>query len=98
MSFDSFERPALGRRRFVQGLALGGVALGTGLWRPPAFAAGQAATVPVLRATDLALSIGQSAVNFTGRARPAITVNGSLPAPTLRWREGETVDIRVANT
>lgn len=98
MSFDSFERPALGRRRFVQGLALGGVALGTGLWRPPAFASGQAATVPVLRATDLALSIGQSAVNFTGRARPAITVNGSLPAPTLRWREGETVDIRVANT
>ncbi len=27
----------------------------------------------------------------------ATTVNGSLPAPTLRWREGDTVTIRVKN-
>jgi CopA family copper-resistance protein len=99
MSSDFFERPALpGRRRFVQGLAVGGVALGTGLWRPSAFATGQPAEVPVLRATELALSIGTLPVDFTGRARQAITVNGSLPAPTLRWREGDTVSVRVANT
>ena len=29
--------------------------------------------------------------------RTAITANGSLPAPTLRWREGDTVTLRVAN-
>ncbi|MFT4246649.1 MAG: copper resistance system multicopper oxidase [Pseudomonas sp.] len=98
MSSDFLERPALGRRRFVQGLAAGGVALGAGLWRPPAFAAGRPAEVPVLRATELALSIGTLPVDFTGRARQAITVNGSLPAPTLRWREGESVSVRVANT
>jgi CopA family copper-resistance protein len=28
----------------------------------------------------------------------AVTINGSLPAPTLRWREGDTVTIRVKNT
>ncbi|MEE7546515.1 copper resistance system multicopper oxidase, partial [Xanthomonas sp. Kuri4-1] len=66
-------------------------------WRLPALAAGQPAAVPVLRDTTLALSIGQSPVNFTGRTRPAITVNHSLPAPTLRWREGDTVNVRVAN-
>ncbi|MEP6634403.1 MAG: copper resistance system multicopper oxidase, partial [Luteimonas sp.] len=43
------------------------------------------------------LTIGQTPVNFTGRTRPAITVNGTLPAPTLRWREGDTVTLRVAN-
>jgi CopA family copper-resistance protein len=90
-------RGALSRRRFVQGLALGGVAAGAGLWRLPARAAHLAA-VPELRGHDLRLSIGRAPVDFTGRARSAITVNGSLPAPTLRWREGDTVTVRVANT
>lgn len=96
MNHDAFPGP-LSRRRFVQGLALGGVAAGAGLWRLPAFAANPSA-VPELRGNDLQLAIGRSRVDFTGRGRPAITVNGSLPAPTLRWREGETVTIRVANT
>ncbi len=89
----------IGRRRFVTGLAAGGVAAGLGLWRGPAWAAaGHAAGgVPVLTGTDFDLSIGTSPVNFTGRTRPAMTVNGSLPAPTLRWREGDTVTLRVAN-
>ena len=89
----------IGRRRFVTGLAAGGVAAGLGLWRGPAWAAaGQAAGgVPVLTGTDFDLSIGTSPVNFTGRTRPAMTVNGSLPAPILRWREGDTVTLRVAN-
>lgn len=86
------------RRRFVTGLAVGGVAAGMGLWRLPAFAAtGDAATVQTLTGTEFDLSIATSPVNFTGRARPAITVNGTLPAPILRWREGDTVTLRVAN-
>ena len=87
------------RRRFVTGLAVGGVAAGMGLWRLPAFATsgGAAAPTQMLTGTDFDLSIGTSPVNFTGRARPAITVNGTLPAPILRWREGDTVTLRVAN-
>jgi len=96
MNHDAFRGP-LSRRRFVQGLALGGVAAGAGLWRLPALAANPIA-VPELRGSDLQLAIGRSRVDFTDRARSAITVNGSLPAPTLRWREGDTVTIRVANT
>ncbi len=89
----------IGRRRFVTGLAAGGVGAGLGLWRGSAWAAaGQAAgAVPLLAGTDFDLSIGTSPVNFTGRTRPAMTVNGSLPAPILRWREGDTVTLRVAN-
>ena len=98
--FLSDPRSVLSRRRFVQGLALGGVVAGTGLWRVgDAFAApARAATAGELRGTDLSLAIGRSTVDFTGRARSAVTVNGSLPAPILRWREGDTVNIRVANT
>ena len=36
-------------------------------------------------------------MNFTGKTRTAITVNGSVPAPLLRWREGTTVNLRVSN-
>src|SRR5690606_30661357 len=31
------------------------------------------------------------------RERTAVTVNGTLPAPVLRWREGERVTLRVNN-
>ena len=51
----------------------------------------------VLSDTRIELAIGESLANFTGRTRPAITVNGSLPAPILRWREGQTVDLFVRN-
>jgi CopA family copper-resistance protein len=85
------------RRRFVQGLAAGGVVAGLGLWPRPGHA-GQADGQPqVLSGTDFHLTIGEMPVNFTGRTRPAITVNGSLPAPLLRWREGTTVTLRVTN-
>jgi CopA family copper-resistance protein len=94
--------PMPSRRLFVQGLAAGGVAAGlaaTGL-SPRAFAAAGpalAAAPQVLSGQAFQLSIGESLANFTGRTRPAITVNGSLPAPILRWREGDTVTVRVAN-
>ncbi|HEY5849874.1 MAG TPA: copper resistance system multicopper oxidase [Lysobacter sp.] len=90
--------PSQSRRRFVTGLSAGGVAVGSGLWRLPAMAATGAATAPqTLTGTEFDLSIGTSPVNFTGHVRPAVTVNGSLPAPILRWREGDTVTLRVAN-
>ena len=55
-------------------------------------------TAPVLTGTEFNLEVGQSPVNFTGNPRMAFTINGSVPAPTLRWREGDTVTIRVKNT
>ncbi|MBF6025417.1 copper resistance system multicopper oxidase [Lysobacter niastensis] len=86
------------RRRFVTGLAVGGIAAGAGLWRQPAFAtAGLAVSPQTLTGTQFDLSIGAAPVNFTGSTRPAITVNGSIPGPVLRWREGDAVTLRVAN-
>ncbi|MCU5787791.1 copper resistance system multicopper oxidase [Alloalcanivorax marinus] len=89
--------PSWGRRRFVQGLALGGAALGLGL-SPRQLLARQGQTgAAELSGTDFRLTLDSASVNLTGRRRPATLVNGSLPAPTLRWREGDTVTLAVTN-
>lgn len=85
------------RRRFVQGLAAGGAAAALGLWPRNSWALKGAGSNNVLSGTEFDLTIGETPMNFTGRVRPAITVNGSIPAPLLRWREGTTVNLRVSN-
>ena len=87
----------LDRRRFVQGLALGGAVAGLGLWPKPSYALATRKAAGVLAGTDFDLVIGETPMDFTGRVVPAVTVNGSLPAPLLRWREGTTVTLRVRN-
>ncbi len=52
---------------------------------------------PTLQGNQFDLGIGYSPINLTGKDRIATTVNGSVPAPTLRWKEGETVTLRVKN-
>jgi CopA family copper-resistance protein len=85
------------RRRFVQGLAIGSGVLATGLWPRGAMAAANAMGHPVLSGTKFDLTIAPMAVNITGRPRTATLVNGSMPAPILRWREGDTVTLNVTN-
>jgi FtsP/CotA-like multicopper oxidase with cupredoxin domain len=87
------DSPHRSRRRFVQSLALTGVAGGLGLWRNA-----QSAGASELSGNEFDLSIGALDVNLGGRRRTATVVNGQLPAPTLRWREGDTVTLRVRNT
>jgi len=89
----------LSRRAFVKGLALGGAATSLGLL--PAAALGQKSSsrepVSMLSGTNFDLRIDETAVNLTGASRRAVTVNYSLPAPTLRWKQGDTVTLRVSN-
>ncbi|MDA8129657.1 MAG: multicopper oxidase domain-containing protein, partial [Betaproteobacteria bacterium] len=84
------------RRRFVQGLAAGGLLLGTGLAGRQAWAAG-GMQPSELRGTEFDLEISELPVNFTGKPRIATAINGQIPGPTLRWREGDTVTLRVTN-
>ncbi len=92
----------LSRRRFVQGLAAGGVLGAVGAvpaWAQASAGPGRAGsgTAPVLRGTEFDLVIQDAVVDFTGRKTIAPTINGMLPGPTLRWRKGDTVTIRVTN-
>ena len=85
------------RRTFVTALAAGGALGALGLWRKPVWAAIGPGDPHVLTGTEFDLQIGETPVNFTGSARTAMTVNGGIPGPLLRWREGDTVTLRVRN-
>ncbi|AER55400.1 putative copper resistance protein [Pseudoxanthomonas spadix BD-a59] len=78
-------------------MAAGGAVLGLGLWPKQSWALRSPGQLEVLAGTQFDLSVGETAVNYTGKTRPAITVNGSVPAPILRWREGTRVQLRVRN-
>ena len=86
---------SVSRRTFVKGLAAGGALAFASDWK--VLAQPQRASQQVLTGTSFDLSIGETPMNFTGAPRIAQTINGSVPGPVLRWREGDTVTLRVAN-
>jgi CopA family copper-resistance protein len=90
---------SLSRRRFVQGLAAGGGLLGLGL--APSLSRAERARLrtgpDVLRGTHFDLTYSPTKVNFTGQEKIATAINGSVPAPVLRWKEGDNVTLRVNN-
>ena len=99
--YPALTSPYQPRRKFLQGVAAGGVVLGLASWRD-LLAAPQSRTKPsgishTKSGTEFDLTIAKTPVNFTGKPRMATTINGTIPGPTLRWREGDTVTIRVKN-
>ena len=88
------------RRHFVQGLAGGALAVVGARhfgWAAAADPADTRDAGAVLSGTEFNLEIGALAVNLTGQPGIATVVNGRLPAPLLRWREGDTITLRVSN-
>ncbi|CCQ42357.1 copper resistance system multicopper oxidase [Yersinia enterocolitica] len=85
------------RRSFIKGLTVTGVTCSLGVW---SFNARSNLNLPLpqtLRGTRFDLTISETPVNITGSNRQAKTINGGLPGPTLRWREGDKVTLRVKN-
>jgi CopA family copper-resistance protein len=83
-------------------MAIGGAAAAAQLRAGRAFAEGVAAdlmprTPQVLSGKHFELTIDEFPVNYTGRRRMATAVNGSVPGPTLHWREGDNITIAVTN-
>ncbi|MGE4503685.1 MAG: copper resistance system multicopper oxidase [Thiomicrospira sp.] len=93
----------ISRRRLLSNAIAGSAAIGVlgiapwanNAWAKPAYT--QLGSAPILSGNEFDFIVDQTPVNFSGKDRMAVTINGSLPAPTLRWREGETVTIRVTN-
>jgi len=75
----------------------GAVIAGLDLWKWPALAGKTAGGPPLLSGNSFDLVVEQTPVNFTGRPSVATAVNGLVPGPILRWREGDTVTISVTN-
>ncbi|MGK2911593.1 MAG: copper resistance system multicopper oxidase [Sphingobium sp.] len=51
----------------------------------------------VLSGEAIALTVGESHFGTGGRSAHAITINGTLPAPLIRLKEGQTVRLAVTN-
>jgi CopA family copper-resistance protein len=92
---------ALPRRDVLRAVAYGTAGLGlANLF--PAWAQtgspGLASTLPTLAGQDIRLRVAHSPFTVGGRTGHAITLNGVLPAPLIRLREGQNVRLHVENT
>ena len=100
-SDPSIEPVSLSRRRFVTGLAAGSALMGLGLGvqaKPTSEMMKKILAGPtILRGSKFDLTYSPTKVNLTGKGRIATAINGSVPAPVLRWKEGDTVTLNVTN-
>ena len=87
----------ISRRRFVQGLVAGGMIAGFDWWRWPSLAISAVVKPVELKGSHFDLVVDETPVKFAGRRAVATAINGSIPGPLLRWREGDTVTISVTN-
>ena len=100
--YDNRTEPeSLSRRRFVTGFAAGTALMGLGLSvnaKPSSEAMKKILAGPaILRGSNFGLTYSALKVNLTGNDRIATAINGSVPAPVLRWKEGDTVTLNVTN-
>ncbi len=91
----------LDRRALLRGTVAGGGVLALqGLL--PAWAQtgtpGLRSDLPTLTGPDIELTVGRSPFTVNGRTGGAITLNGVLPAPLIRLREGQNARLSVTNT
>ncbi|MFT5116160.1 MAG: CopA family copper-resistance protein [Lysobacterales bacterium] len=86
------------RRQFVQGLAMGGAIASLGIRSAfGGYPQSMAGNPVMLTGNDFRLNVGTLPVNFTGKERLATAINGSIPCPVLRWKEGQEVTLAITN-
>lgn len=84
----------VGRRQTLHSLlGVGAMAAMPGAWAQ--VRAVELGATAVSRAYDL--TVAETMLNVTGKAARGITINGTMPGPVLRFREGEEVVVKVKN-
>ena len=89
------------RRQLLRGVAVvGGGLAAVSLF--PAWAQsatpGLVSTLPTLSGQDIKLTIGHTQVMIGGKMGHAVTINGTVPGPLIRLKEGQTIRLSVTNT
>ena len=90
----------LDRRSLLRGVALGGAGLAVANWYPAwaqPVSRGIAKPIPELSGDTISLRVAQEMVSVDGRQAHVIAMNGTVPGPLLRLREGQTVRITIDN-
>ena len=95
MTADSFDRRSLLR-------SAGRIGAGAAMcaWLPgwaQQVSAGLATPLPMLSGTEIALTIAHRMMTVDGRPSHAIGVNGTVPAPLIRMKQGTRIRLSVTN-
>ncbi|MCX8475867.1 MAG: copper resistance system multicopper oxidase [Sphingomonas sp.] len=90
----------INRRQLLRGATLTAGGLAAVSWLPAwaqTVSPGIVRPLPTLSGEDITLKIARQTLVIDGRRTRAIGVNGTVPAPLLRLREGQTVRLNVVN-
>jgi len=88
------------RRALLRGAALGAGGLAIAAWLPAwaqTLSAGLQPDLPTVNGNDISLRIARQTMMIDGRRSKAIGINGTVPAPLIRLREGQNVRLTVVN-
>src|SRR3546814_11602931 len=88
------------RRRFVSGALGGGAAAAMSAWFPAwaqSVSSGITAPLPTVSGNDITLRIARQTMRIDGKVSRAIGINGTVPAPLVRLKEGQTARLTVGN-
>ncbi|MEO7692261.1 MAG: copper resistance system multicopper oxidase [Sphingomonas sp.] len=91
---------AIDRRQLLRGATLTGGGLALAAWMPAwaqSVSPGLTAPLPTVSGEDITLRIARQAMMIDGRPSKAIGINGTVPAPLIRLREGQNVRLHVVN-
>jgi CopA family copper-resistance protein len=95
------ESLSLERRGFLRAAGLAGAGAAFGNVMPTwaqSVSAGMVAPLPTVSGSDIALSIGNVALRVDGKVSKAIGINGTVPGPLIRLKQGQGVRLRVTNS
>jgi CopA family copper-resistance protein len=88
------------RRRFIGGAAGGGAAAALAAWFPAwaqPVSPGLTAQLPTVSGEDITLRIARQTLRVDGKVSRAIGINGTIPGPLVRLKEGQTARLTVVN-
>ena len=89
------------RRQLLRGAAAFGSGFATVALLPgwaQSATPGLVSTLPTLSGQDIKLTIGHAPVTIDGKSGHAVAINGTVPGPLIRLKEGQTVRLSVTNT
>jgi CopA family copper-resistance protein len=92
--------PAMNRRDLIRGAALTGGGLTLSAWMPAwaqSVSAGIAKPLPTVSGNNISLKIAHQMMMVDGRQSHAIGINGTVPGPLIRLRQGQTARLSVIN-
>lgn len=93
-------RQILHRRQLLHGAALAGSGIALSAWLPAwaqSVSTGLVRPLPTVSGGDITLKIARQTMVIDGRRSEAIGINGTVPAPLIRLREGQNVRLHVVN-